>query len=307
MRRTADVPPRALGALDRLALLPLALIGWPAAHLPLGVGLWVGRRLGDLACWALPGRRAVVRQNLALAFGRERSAEEITLLCRLSFQHLGMTAVETCAFFFVPLDRLRSLVRVEGMDHLRSAMARGRGALLLTAHFGNWELLATSHILTGYPLSVVVRPLDHPLLNRLVARLRARSGAEMIEKRRALPSVLAALGRGRMVGILLDQNSSRREGVFVPFFGVLASTSKSLALLALKTGAPVVPVFIHREPDGHHRVVVSPELPMASTGDRERDFITATAAFTRAIEEAVRRRPEQWFWAHRRWKTRPPE
>lgn len=269
--------------------------------------LWVGRRFGDLAYRVLPGRRSVARENLGLAFGRDRSPEEIALLCRRSFQHLGMTAVEACAFSFAPVTFLPSLVRVEGVEHLRSAMARGRGALLLTAHFGNWELLAASHILTGYPLSVVARPLDHPLLNRLVARLRARSGVELIEKRRALPSVLAALRRGRMVGILLDQNSSRREGVFVPFFGVSASTSKGLALLALKTGAPVVPVFIHREPDGHHRVVVGPALPVASTGNRDQDLLAATAAFTRVIEETVRRWPEQWFWVHRRWKTRPPE
>jgi KDO2-lipid IV(A) lauroyltransferase len=267
----------------------------------------VGRRLGDLAYWALPGRREVASQNLALAFGRERPSEDLRRLARRCFQHLGMTAVEACVFFFRPPTVLLSRVEMEGVNSLKEAMALGRGALLLTAHFGNWELLAASHLLTGYPLSVVARPLDHPLFDRLVARLRARSGAELIEKRRALPSVLAALKRGRMVGILLDQNSSRREGIFVPFFEVPASTSKSLALLALKTGAPVVPVFIHREADGRHRVLFHPVLPVASTGDRERDLFAATAAFTRVIEETVRKWPEQWFWVHRRWKTRPPD
>lgn len=267
--------------------------------------LWVGRRLGDLIYRALPGRRAVARENLALAFGRERSSEEIALLCRRSFQHLGMMVMEVCAFLLAPLVFVRSLVSVEGIEHLKSAMAQGRGALVLTAHFGNWELLAASHVLTGYPLSVVARPLDHPLLDRLATRLRERSGVEVIAKRWALPSMLAALRRGRMVGILLDQNSSRREGTFVPFFGVPASTSKSLALLALRTGAPVVPIFTHREADGRHRVLIGPALPVASTGDRERDLHAATAAFTVAIEEVVRRWPEQWFWVHRRWKTRP--
>jgi KDO2-lipid IV(A) lauroyltransferase len=154
---------------------------------------------------------------------------------------------------------------------------------------------------------VVVRPLDNPALDRVAARLRIRSGAELIDKRRALPGVLSALRREWMAAILLDQNASRREGVFVPFFDVPASTSKGLALLAFKTGAPVVPVFIHREPDGRHRVIVDPVVPLSRTGDRERDLVEATALFTRIIEAKVRRWPEQWFWVHRRWKTRPPQ
>jgi len=266
----------------------------------------VGRRLGDLAFWMLRGRRTVARQNLALAFGRERAAGELACLCRQSFRQLGMTLVEACAFLFTPPTSVLSRVKVEGMEHLTSAMAQGKGALFLTAHFGNWELLAASHVLTGFPLSVVVRPLDHPVLEWLAARLRTRSGAQVIDKRRALPEVLSALRRQRMVGIMLDQNASRREGVFVPFFGVPASTSKGLALLALRTGTPVVPVFIHRESGGRHRVIIDPAVPLSPTGDRERDVVLATAAFTRVIEAKVRQYPDQWFWLHRRWKTRPP-
>jgi KDO2-lipid IV(A) lauroyltransferase len=217
-----------------------------------------------------------------------------------------MTLVEACVFLFTPPSFLLSRVKVEGVEHLNSAMARGRGVLILTAHFGNWELLAASHVLTAFPLSVVARPLDHPALDRLVARFRARSRAELINKHRALSEILSALRRQRMVGILLDQNASRREGVFVPFFGIPASTSKGLALLALKTGAPVVPIFIRREPDGRHRVIVDPAVPLSPTGDRDRDLVEATAAFTRIIEANVRQWPEQWLWIHRRWKTRPP-
>src|SRR5439155_738751 len=120
--------------------------------------------------------------------------------------------------------------------------------------------------LVGLPLAVVVRPLDSPLLNRLAERLRARTGAELIAKRRALPAVVDALRRGRMIGILLDQNASRAEGVFVPFFGRPTSTSRSLALLALRTGRPIVPVFIHREPDGRHRVVLEAALGRPAAG-----------------------------------------
>lgn len=305
MRWDVGSPPRISQVLARLVLVPLAVLGWVLTHLPSGFGLWIGRRLGDLGYWVFPQRRAVARQNLALAFGRDRTAEELDRLCRRSFQHLGMMLVEACTFLFAPRAFFRSQVRVEGFEHLKSAMAQGRGALLLTAHFGNWELLAVAHWLSGYPLSVVVRPLDSPFLDRLAARFRERSGAELIPKWRALPAVLDALRRQRMVAFLLDQNALRREGVFVQFFGRPASTSKSLALLALRTGAPVVPIFIHREPDGGHRAVIEPEIPPPRTGDRDKDIAAYTAAFTRCVEDTIRRRPEQWFWVHRRWRTRP--
>ena len=161
-----------------------------------------------------------------------------------------MNLIEACRYFLRPTEVMLSRVRVEGVEHLQSAAARGRGILVLTAHYGNWELLAAAHGLTGLPLSFVIRPLDHPVLDELAARFRRRSGAELIVKRQAVREVLQALRRGRMVGILLDQNATRAEGVFVPFFGVAASTSKGLAVLALRTEAPVVPVFLRRTPQG---------------------------------------------------------
>ena len=202
-----------------------------------------------------------------------------------------------------PTDVMLSRVHVEGVEHLRRAAAAGRGILVLTAHYGNWELLAAAHGLTGLPLSFVVRPLDDPILDDLAGRFRRRSGAELIVKHRAVREVMQALRRGRMVGILLDQNATRGEGVFVPFFGVPASTSKGLALLALRTGAPVVPVFLRREPDGRHCMDVRPPLPAPP----DEDVLTYTAAFNAAIEAAIRRAPEQWLWMHARWRTRPRE
>lgn len=305
MGRNADRPPGIQKVLQRLAVGPLAGLGWALAQLPPGLGLWVGRRLGDLAYWVLPTRRAVASRNLARAFGGQRFQEELGQLCRESFRHLGMTLVEACTFFFRPPSVLLSRVDVEGVEHLKDAAAQGRGVLLLTAHFGNWELLAAAHIQTGYPLSVVVRPLDSPLLNRLVTRFREGGGVEVIPKHRAVRPVLEALRRGGMVGILLDQNTSRRQGVFVPFFGEPASTSKSLAVLAFLSRAPVVPVFIHREPGGRHRVIIEPAVPPPDTGDREQDVVAFTAAFARIVESRIRQWPEQWLWMHRRWKTRP--
>jgi KDO2-lipid IV(A) lauroyltransferase len=286
-----------------LGLWLLVPFGWLLAHLPSAVGLAAGRRLGDLLWWALPRRRAVALDNLQRVFGGERPPAEIRRLGRRSFQHVGMNLIEACRYLLRPTHVMLSRVRVEGLQHFQAAAAHGRGVFILTAHFGNWELLAAAHGLTGVPLSIVTRPLDHPLLEDLAARFRRRSGAELIVKRQAVREVLSALRRQRMVGILLDQNATRAEGVFVPFFGFPASTSKGLALLALRTGAPVVPIFLRREPDGRHCMDVSAALPPPADGE----ITTYTSMFNRAIEAAIRRAPEQWLWMHDRWRTRPRE
>jgi len=278
-------------------------IGWTLAYLPSALGLLVGRRLGDMLWWLLPRRRAVALENLRRSLGSEQSPAELRRLGRRSFQHLGMNLVEGCRYFLRPTDVMLSRVRVDGGERLQAAAALGRGILILTAHFGNWELLAAAHGLTGLPLSIVVRPLDHPSLDAVAARFRTRAGVELITKHDAVRDVLRALRRQRMVGILLDQNSTRSEGVFVPFFGVPASTSKGLALIALRTGTPVVPVFLRREPDGRHRMEVG--VPLAPPADG--DVTAYTAMFNTAIEAAIRRAPEQWFWMHARWRTRPRE
>ena len=206
-----------------------------------------------------------------------------------------------------PVEEIADRMKLDGAEHLNRVMASHGRVLLLTAHLGNWEMLAMAAQVVGHPLSVVVRPLDAPWLDRLVERLRTKLGMDLIDKRAALRPVLRALAGGRMVAILLDQNAARREGVFVPFFGEAASTSKSIAVLALRTRTPVAPVFIRREPDGTHRVIFEPALPLPEAGEpAEAAILELTARCTRAIESAIRARPDQWLWLHDRWRTRPP-
>jgi KDO2-lipid IV(A) lauroyltransferase len=195
---------------------------------------------------------------------------------------------------------------VEGIEHLRAVMTAHGRALMLTAHLGNWEYLAAAPRLTGYPGAIVVRPLDSPALDGLAAATRRKTGIALIDKRGALRPVLHALRRGGLVGILLDQNATRREGVFVPFFGRAACTSRSLALLALRTDTPIVPIFIRREAVGRHQVTIEPPLPRPVAQDLEEAVAELTGRCTEAIEAAIRRAPEQWLWSHDRWRTRPP-
>jgi KDO2-lipid IV(A) lauroyltransferase len=212
---------------------------------------------------------------------------------------------ELAALLARPLPATLATLSLEGREHLDRVMATHGRALVLTAHLGNWELLAAAHRLTPYPLAIVVRPLDAGWLNTLAEEARRKTGVELIAKQGALRPVLDALRRGRMVGILLDQNTARRESVFVPFFGRPASTSRALALLALRTGAPILPIFARRA-DGRHRVVIAPPIMPQSRGASEAAVAELTARCTAAIEAAIRAAPEQWLWSHDRWRTRPP-
>lgn len=227
-------------------------------------------------------------------------------LARRAAQHLGMTLLELPRLLTAPLEETLARIRLEGVEHLHAAMQAHGRVLLLTAHLGNWEILCAAHRLTDYGLSVVVRPLDAPWLDAVAARLRRRTGVDLIDKRGALRPVLEALRRGRMVGILMDQNAARREGVFVNFFGHPASTSRSIALLAVRTGAPIVPAFARRA-GGAHTVIIRPALPFPVSNDPETAIVELTARCTAQIESAIREAPEQWLWSHDRWKTRPAD
>ena len=275
------------------------------ARLPAPVALAVGRRLGDLTALALPRRRRIALANVAQAFP-ELSVAERRRVARHGWQHLGMTVIELARLLARPLEATLSEMTLDGLEHLQLAMAEQRGALMLSAHLGNWEYLSASARLTGYPLSIVVRPLDSPALDAVAAGMRLKTGAELIDKRGALRPVLEALRRQRLVGVLLDQNAARRESVFVPFFGHVASTSRSLALLSIRTGAPIVPIFTAREAPGRHRVVIEPPLPRPTVNDPEQAIVEMTARCNQIIEAAIRKTPEQWLWAHDRWRTRPP-
>jgi KDO2-lipid IV(A) lauroyltransferase len=281
-------------------------VGRGVGRLPPRPASRIGAALGELGYWLLPGRRRIALGNLALALGATLPEPARRKVARETFRHLGVTVMECCRLFLGPPGAMLGRVRLEGAEHIKRALAEGRGALYLTAHFGNWELLAAAHGLTGLPpLNVVVRPLDNPFLDALVAGGRLRAQLRLIPKRAAVKGVRTALARGECVGILLDQDAGR-HGVFVPFFHQPASTSRSLAVLALKTGAPVVPAFIHRLPDGDHVVTLEPTVDLLRTGQLDRDVEENTARFTQVIERQVRARPAQWFWVHRRWKSHPP-
>lgn len=284
----------------------LAMLRWLPRPWARAAGALLGRILYRVH---RPWRR-VGEFNLQLAFPGLSPSERRNVLQR-AFQHWGWLLAEFARFPRYAAEGkagLEGVIAYEGLENYQSAIARGKGVLCLTAHLSAWELSSFTHSLHGYPLAYLNRPLDNPLLDRLVNHYRCLGGNRSIDRRNAARPVLEELRAGRAVGILLDQNVLNSDGnVFVDFFGTPASTTDGLARLALRTGAAVVPGFVlWDERQGKYRLRFEPAMELARSGDAERDVVKATARFTKVIEDFVRRYPEQWFWIHRRWSTRPP-
>jgi KDO2-lipid IV(A) lauroyltransferase len=253
-------------------------------------------------------RTAAARAHLRIAFPEWTERERNAVLER-SFANLARSFVELCTLAGLSQQQLLELADVEGLEHFHAVRraAPEAGVICLTAHFGSWELLVAVMAAHGIPLAVIQRPRDNPLLDSLVAELRGHNGAEMLPRGNAARAALRALRDGKVVAMTLDQNASRREGVFVPFFGRPACTRDGPARVALRTGAPVFPVFIERIGEtSRHRVRVHPPLELALAGQDEKAAVLAnTARMTAVIEAAIRHAPDQWIWTHRRWKTKP--
>jgi Kdo2-lipid IVA lauroyltransferase/acyltransferase len=248
--------------------------------------------------------RRVGMRNLALAFP-EKTLRERRRILRGEFTSLGRQLAEMCLFPRYTPENVSKTVVYEGFENFERALARKKGVLFLTAHLGAWELSAFAHSLYGYPLNIVMRPLDNPYLDRLTHAYRTMHGNRTVDKDFAR-GLIAAMRKGETVGVLMDTNMIASQGVFVDFFGIKACTASGIARVALKTDAAVVPGFTIWDPAlKKYRLRFDPAVKLIRTADREADVIANTALFTKIIEDYVRRYPEQWLWVHRRWKTRP--
>lgn len=262
------------------------------------------------AAGALAGRidrrhTAIARENLRAAYGDAMDGAERERVLRACWRHFGRITFDALTYPSLDGAALDAILEIEGIENLRNAMAEGRGALVFAAHHGNWEAGAYATARSGCPSEIIVRPLDNPLLDRRLVELRRRAGNAVIPKRRAIRESLRALGRGGCVAILIDQDAGA-DSVFVPFFGRLAATTPTLAVLALRTEAPILPMFTRVKADGTIFVHVGSVIASRPSGDREEDVRRLTAECTALVEHWTRRSPEQWLWMHRRWKTRPP-
>jgi KDO2-lipid IV(A) lauroyltransferase len=263
--------------------------------------------LGTLLGWLFhtvdrPHRRLAL-SNLEAAFPGRPVSERVAI-ARDMFAHFGRLLMVLLKFSTMKPEDMLARVEFEGEERVRAAHAAGRGALLFTGHFGYWEINALVHALTLGPMAVLARPLDNPLLNDLLERVRGRTGNSVIYRRGALRRVFRTLEANQAVALLIDQHI-HTDAVYVDFFNRPAATTSALAAIALRTGAPVFPVFALPLPDGRFRMVYEHAVdpPPAADGDALRDF---TQRCTDVLEMYVRRYPGLWLWMHRRWRDVEP-
>jgi KDO2-lipid IV(A) lauroyltransferase len=271
--------------------------------LPMRLVLAAGTALGWLFHTLDRPHRKLALSNLEAAFPG-RPIKERAAIAREMFAHFGRLLMVLLKYSTMTPQEMLARVEFDGEDRVRAAHALGKGALLYTGHFGYWEVNALVHGLVLGPMAVLARPLDNPLLNDLLERVRARTGNSVIYRRGALRRVLRTLEANQAVALLIDQHV-HSDAVFVDFFNRPAATTSALAAIALRTGAPVFPVFALPLADGRFRMVYEHAVDPPPAGDPEalRDF---TQRCTDVLEMYVRRYPGLWLWMHRRWRDVEP-
>ena len=293
LRSWAEFAPAWL-AVQALCWLPLPLARTLAAGLARTLSL------------ALPRWRRIAQRNLEIAFPDASEAERDRIRTG-AVRNLGRVLLTLARAPRLDAVNIRKWIAYDGFEHFSRAKEQGKGVLFLTAHLGNWELSSIAHALYGHPMYVMVRPLDNPLLDALVQRRRSLHGNCLIAKEDGARDVLRALRANEAVGILADQNAAGDDGVFVDFFGLKASATRGAAQLALRTGAAIIPGFAFwNARAGRYVLKFYPPVEPARGPDRERNILETTQRCQAAIERAIRERPEQWLWMHRRWNRRPP-
>ncbi len=275
-----------------LALVVVKSLEWA----PDGPAYGLARVYMRLLDAAIPRLRRVARRNLEMALPGKDAEPIIAGM----FRSVARLLVTFAKFPSIRRDNLERWIRCEGAGYVEDALRQGRGVLFATAHLGNWELSAFAWALFSEPMSVVARPLDNPLIDRMVERRRTGSGNRVISKRESARLILKALMANQAVGILIDQNASPGAGVFVDFFGVPACAGTGFAKLAAHSGAAVIPGFALWSEE-ERRYILRFYPPLEITGDAARD----THALQARLEAVIRAHPDQWLWMHRRWKTRP--
>ena len=277
--------------------------------IPHAAGAVVVRLLATVFYCLDARHRHIADVNLRIAFPEMPHWRRNTI-ARRSFQNAGMNLLEISRLDLLTPENISNLAdydETDGLDNYRAALSQGKGILYLTGHFSSWELLPTAHALHGYPLSFTTRPLDNARLEKYLRRVRESKGNTVIYKKDSARRILKELKAGRAVGVLMDQNVNPAEGIFANFFGIPASTSTGVALLALRTEAPVLTGYLTPQRNGRYIFKFLPPIYMTRTGDTNEDLHVNTQRLNDVLERIIREQPESWLWGHKRWKSRPPD
>lgn len=298
--------------------LPVRAILGLLSILPRSLAIKVSISLANAFYLLTGGRKDVALKNLTIAFPDKDDDERLALL-KASFANLGRVLGEFSQFRKMTRDQLDSLIEFEFEDpafvdsaerkHIDAERENGRGMILVGPHLGNWEIGVFAYSAAREPLTYLARPLDNPKIEDLVGQLRSRFGNRSINKTNSVSAAFDILRSGGILGALPDVNMHPKDGIFVPFFGVEACTTRGLAMLAMRTNALIMPMCcVWESTKGKYAVRYGSliEPAAAPIADRNAEIYRITAKMTAAMESFVRSAPDQWIWTHKRWKTRPP-
>jgi KDO2-lipid IV(A) lauroyltransferase len=298
--------PRAPTLAHRLEYVALRSVIGGLGALPWKQATAVGAWLGRMGYAPAGVRRGVVERQIAAAFP-EFAPERVREVARASYESLGRTTIEAALMPRLGRQGLLDLFeQVEGWELLEAARARGRGAIVVTGHLGNWEVGGAYIAARGVPIDGIVRQQANPLFDAFLTDTRQRLGVDVVWDGYAVRRTPRSLRENRAVGMIFDQGALGLASTYVPFFGRPAKTPRGPAVFALRLGVPILFAASLRLPNGRFRLVLEP-VPIQQTGDRERDVDAIVAAYTQTLERWVRAHPEQYFWQHRRWKHQPPD
>ena len=272
--------------------------------LPRGSAISFMRGIGLAAFHVLRSRRRRTIGNLSLAFGQEKSPSEIHEIARQVFLNFSIFAADAIRIPELIRNGLDGLIEVKGLKNLDELSGNHKGAIVLTAHFGNWELLGAWLAWKGYKIKAVGAPNNNEKLNKMILEARNSAGYHSIERGTATREIVRALASGYSIGVLIDQ-ATRAKGVFIKFFNHWAHTPVGPVKLAEKYGRKIIPIFIRLTDDHTYLVEVKEPLPLLFTGDKRRDLVLNTQICSEACEKMIRKHPEQWLWMMRRWKKQP--
>jgi KDO2-lipid IV(A) lauroyltransferase len=277
---------------------------WISNLMPRKMWLAICGVLGSVAYYLASETRKLTLKHLQLAFP-DKSSQEIKRLGKSTFKMLGKNAGDVLRSTRVKsLEQLEKFVVTTGLEHFEAAKAKGKGVVFIACHLGAFDLQVTSMAMRGFDPNIIGTPLKDKRLNQLLWEYRNAHGAIAIERGKETFRMIKVLKSGGSVALLIDQDTNVKT-VFVDFFGMQAATPAGATVLALKTGATVLPTYIHLGEDGLQHMYILPEIPMKITGNEEQDIIYNTQVFTKFIEDQIRKYPDQWVWMHERWKTRP--
>jgi KDO2-lipid IV(A) lauroyltransferase len=271
--------------------------------LPLSWAQAIGRALGHAAYLALPGYRRLAQEHLGFAFGDRMAAAERRRIARGVFANLGQSAMEWLALPGISATMLQQMITCEGLEHLQAALKQGNGVVMVSAHFGNWELVPLYVKSLGFEGGVLARRLRYPEYESFLISMRGEKGVPTFA-RGSLKDIATLLRSNQVIGIMPDQDMDSLDGVFVDFFGHPTYTPVGPAALAMLTRAPILPCFLIRE-GARFRFVIEPPVKVGETRNRMETLAQLTQGWSAVVESYIRRYPDHWVWMHRRWKTKP--